>query len=153
MNDQQKEPADTTNEKIIGGQKDSAGDTIFGKIIRREIPATIVYEDDESLAFMDIAPVANGHLLFIPKVQYVWMQNVPDELLSQMFIKTKKLMIAMKSGLACDYVQVSVVGKDVPHFHIHLIPRFYNDELHGWRTGQYTGNEINDYAEKIKKGL
>ncbi len=128
-------------------------DTIFGKIIRREIPATIVFEDEESLAFMDIAPVANGHLLLIPKEQYIWMQDVPDELLSRMFIKAKKLMIAVKEGLACDYVQISVVGKDVPHFHIHLIPRFFNDELHGWRTGSYQDNEMEIVAEKIKSRL
>lgn len=128
-------------------------DTIFSRIIKREIPATIVFEDEEALAFMDIAPVANGHLLLIPKTPYVWMQDAPDELVGSMFIKAKKLMIAMKSSLACDYVQVSVVGKDVPHFHIHLIPRFFNDELHGWRTGSYAENEMQTIAELIKNAI
>ncbi|MEN9582920.1 MAG: hypothetical protein RL641_874 [Candidatus Parcubacteria bacterium] len=129
---------------------DTQNDTIFGKIIRREIPATIVYEDEESIAFMDIMPVAKGHLLYIPKAQYQWMQDVPDELLARMFVKTKKLMLAVKDGTNCDYVQISVVGKDVPHFHIHLIPRFYTDELHGWRTGSYAGDEMQTVADKIK---
>ena len=124
--------------------------TVFTKIINREIPATIVYEDEESIAFMDIQPVAKGHLLLITKEPFPWMQDVPDELLGRMFAKTKKLMIAMKDGLACDYVQISVVGKDIPHFHIHLIPRFFNDELHGWRTGTYETNEMQDVANKIK---
>lgn len=125
-------------------------DTIFSKIIRREIPATIVYEDDESIAFMDIAPVSKGHLLLIPKDHYQWMQEVPDELLGRLFVKTKKLMLAMKAGLSCDYVQISVVGKDVPHFHIHLMPRFYDDNLHGWRTGSYDDGEMETFANKIK---
>lgn len=129
------------------------GDTIFGKIIRREIPAEIVFEDEESLAFMDIQPVSKGHLLLVPKEEYVWMQDVPDGLLSKMFIKAKKLMIAMKSALACDYIQISVVGKDVPHFHIHLIPRFLNDELHGFRTINYVENEMSDTAQKIKNNI
>lgn len=129
---------------------DQQNETIFSKIIRRDIPATIVFEDEETLVFMDIAPVAKGHLLLIPKTPYVWMQDAPNELVGSLFIKAKKLMIAMKAGLACDYVQISVVGKDVPHFHIHLIPRFFKDELHGWRTGSYDENEMQTIADKIK---
>lgn len=128
-------------------------DTIFGKIIRGEIPATKVYEDGDCLAFMDINPVTKGHVLLIPKIQYLWMQDVPDELLSLLFLRAKRLMVAIKESLNCDYVQVSVVGKDVPHFHIHLIPRYLNDELHGWRTGTYEGDEITTFAEKISRVL
>jgi histidine triad (HIT) family protein len=129
-------------------------DTIFAKIIRKEIPATIVYEDDSFLAFMDIAPVAKGHLLLIPKdTHYTWMQDAPDELISSIFILAKKLMLSIKEGLGCDYVQISVVGKDVPHFHIHLIPRYFTDELHGWRTGSYTDGEMEQVALKIKNSL
>ena len=129
-------------------------DTIFGKIIRKEIPATIVYEDEKSLVFLDINPVAEGHLLLIPKEHYVWMQDVPDELLSLLFIQTKKLMQALIAALSCDYVQVSIVGKDVPHFHIHLIPRSMNDGLHGWQTKTYTTpEEMKDIGEKIQKNI
>lgn len=128
-------------------------DTAFGKIIRGEIPATKVYEDEKCLAFMDINPVSKGHLLLIPKGQYEWMQDVPNELISYMFIKTKELMISIKESLGCDFVQVSVVGKDIPHFHIHLIPRMLNDDLVGWPTFSYQENEMSEIAEKIKKGL
>ena len=128
-------------------------DTIFSKIISGEIPATKVYEDDESLAFLDIAPVTKGHTLLIPKEHYVWMQDVPDELLSHLFIKTKKLMIALKKGLECDYVQISVVGKDVPHFHIHLIPRFFDDGLPNFPTLSYGDNEMSEIATRIQKAL
>lgn len=128
--------------------------TVFGKIIRGEIPATKVYEDQKCLAFMDINPVSKGHLLLIPKEHYVWMQDVPDDLLSYLFIKTKDLMKAMKNSLEeCEYVQVSVVGKDIPHFHIHLIPRTLNDDLLGWPTFKYEEGVMINLAEKIKTGL
>ena len=98
-------------------------DTVFTKIINRELPANIVFEDDESIAFLDIHPVTDGHLLLIPKEPYTWMYEVPDELLGKMFIKAKRIMKALIAGLGCDLVQLTVVGKDVPHFHIQLIPR------------------------------
>lgn len=125
-------------------------DNIFLKIIKGDIPCTKIYEDEESLAFLDIHPVSKGHTLLIPKEPYVWMQDVPDELLARMFLKAKKLMNHIKETLPCDYVQISVVGKDVPHFHIHLIPRFFNDTLPSFPTLTYKENEMDMIAEKIK---
>lgn len=128
-------------------------ETIFGKIIRRELPATIVYEDDHCLAFMDINPVTKGHLLLIPKEHFIWMQDVPDELLSYLFIKSKTLMKTLIEALKADYVQVSVVGKDVPHFHIHLIPRLLGQDIHSGRTITYTPEEMGHLAQKIKGAI
>ena len=102
-------------------------DTIFGKIIRKEIPATIVYEDEQFLAFLDINPVAKGHTLLIPKARYTWIYDAPDEVVGEIFVKAKEIINAMRKGLPCDYVQVGVVGNEVPHFHIHLIPRQLNE--------------------------
>jgi histidine triad (HIT) family protein len=129
--------------------------TIFKKIIDKEIPATVVYEDDNFLAFLDIAPVSKGHTLLIPKQEYVWMQDLPDELVGQLFIKAKELMLAIKQGLLCDYVQIGVVGKDVPHAHIHLIPRYFNDILPDERPLQtYEGKEeMENYKQKIQSSL
>jgi histidine triad (HIT) family protein len=128
-------------------------DTIFGKIIRGEIPATKAYEDDVCLAFMDIAPVTKGHILLVPKEYFVWIQDVPDELLSYLFTTTKILIKSMIKGLNCDYVQVSIVGKDVPHFHIHLIPRLLTDTISNTSTATYQEGELSLFAEKIKSGL
>ena len=126
-------------------------DTIFSKIIKREIPADIVYEDDSSLAFLDIHPVAKGHVLLISKNPYPWIQDVPDEELASLFIKAKKLVQTMKEKLPCDFVQLGVVGKDVPHFHIHLIPRFMNDGLGDSPTTEYSGEEERKvFADKIR---
>ncbi len=126
---------------------------LFCKIIKGEIPSAKAYEDEKVLAFMDINPVHKGHLLLIPKAHYEWMQDAPEEIIADAFIKTKKLMSAMMAGLPCDYVQISVVGKDVPHFHIHLIPRFLDDGLVGWATQKYEDGEMQSVAEKIKNSL
>jgi hypothetical protein len=75
---------------------------------------------------------------------------VGNPLGDKMFLKVKKLILSMKKGLGCDYVQVSVVGKEVPHFHIHLIPRHFNDGLKGWDTLSYEDGEIEQLADKIR---
>ncbi|OGI76563.1 hypothetical protein A3C57_03155 [Candidatus Nomurabacteria bacterium RIFCSPHIGHO2_02_FULL_33_12] len=103
---------------------------IFCKIIKGEIPCDKVYEDEKVLAFLDIHPVSTGHTLLVPKEHFVWMQDTPDDVLIYCFLKVKELIIKMKEKLNVDYVQVSVVGKDVPHFHIHLIPRKLEDDIH-----------------------
>ena len=129
-------------------------ETIFQKIVRGEIPSTSIYEDDNFFAFLDINPVSKGHVLLITKEPYRWMVDVPDNLISEIFLKAKRIMQAQKSGLGCDFVQVGVVGKDVPHFHIHLIPRTLDDthnELHA--RYKYEDSEAQTYADKIKSAL
>ena len=131
-------------------------DTVFGKIIRDEIPAAKVYEDGDCLAFLDINPVAKGHVLLIPKAHYVWIQDTPDELLASLFIRAKRLIIAMKKSLGCDFVQVGVVGNEVPHFHIHLIPRHLKEEVSQTNRPHvpYENTaEMHAFAEKIKRSI
>ncbi|HTH93546.1 MAG TPA: HIT family protein [Candidatus Paceibacterota bacterium] len=127
-------------------------DTIFGKIIRKEIPATVVYEDEQFLAFMDINPLAKGHTLLIPKEQYAWMQDAPDEVVSAVFLKAKELILVLKKTLECDYVQLMVVGNEVPHFHIHLIPRMHGEDIHGPHV-KYEEGEMQSIAQKIIAGF
>lgn len=98
---------------------------LFCKIITGVIPSSKIYETDDFLAFLDIHPVSKGHTLLIPKTHYAWMHEVPGEIIERAFSLTKKLMNTMRENLPCDYVQVSVVGKDVAHFHIHLIPLIF----------------------------
>ncbi len=128
-------------------------DTIFGKIIRGEIPANKVYEDDQCLAFLDIHPVTKGHLLLIPKDHFVWMQDVPDKILAHVFSIAKYLIRAQITTLKCDYVQVFVEGKDVPHFHIHLIPSAFNHTSVTWEHVTYDKGESDEVAQKIKSAL
>jgi histidine triad (HIT) family protein len=122
---------------------------IFCKIIKKEIPCEKVYEDETFLAFLDIEPVMDGHLLIIPKEHVVWMQDANDEIISGIFKLAKKLMRALKKSLNCDYVSVAVVGKDVPHFHVHLNPRLLNDNLPVWPTKKYKDGEMSKVAKKI----
>jgi histidine triad (HIT) family protein len=123
---------------------------IFCKIISGQIPAYKVYEDETCLAFLDIQPVSMGHTLLIPKSHYEWIQDTPDDILTHVMLKAKKLINNIKESLPCDYVQVSVVGKDVPHFHVHLIPRTLDDQLKGWDTLNPEKEEFEQVLEKIK---
>ena len=122
---------------------------IFCKIVKKEIPAHMVHEDADFLAFLDIQPHMDGHLLIIPKEHVVWMQDADDETIAGIFKLAKKLMLALKAAFDSDYVQLSVVGKDVPHFHIHLMPRLLNDGFHGWPTKKYKDREAEEVAKKI----
>lgn len=131
-------------------------ETVFQKIIRSEIPSTKVYEDEKFLAFLDIHPVSKGHTLLIPKEQYTWIHETPDALIGEIFVKAKEIINAMREGLSCDYVQLGVVGNEVAHFHIHLIPRHHNEEVRISSRPEtpYTNpEEMTEYAEKIKAHL
>lgn len=128
--------------------------TIFEKIIDREIPADIVYEDDISMAFLDIDPVTKGHTLLISKHPYPWMTDVPDELIGELFIRAKRIMNILKSKLDVDLVQIHVDGKQVPHFHIHMIPRLITDSATNFSHTVYSSNtEKQEYIDKIKSAL
>jgi histidine triad (HIT) family protein len=81
------------------------------------------------------------------------MQEANDETISKIFILTKKIMAAIKKGLACDYVLESVAGNEVPHFHIHLIPRYFNDGLQEFPRIEYSEERQTEIKEKIKGGL
>lgn len=126
---------------------------IFCKIIKKEIPSAKVFEDENFFAFLDIEPVSDGHLLVIPKKHIVWMQEADDETISGIFKLSKKLMLAIKNGLKCDYVQVSVGGADVPHFHVHLIPRYLDDGLPKFPTKKFLQDEALSIIEKISRNI
>jgi histidine triad (HIT) family protein len=128
-------------------------DCIFCKIIKGEIPSTKVYENENFLAFLDIHPVSDGHLMIIPKKHIVWMQDADDETISEIFKLAKKLMVAIKKGTGCDYVQLSIVGKDIPHFHIHLIPRYFGDNLPQFPTKKYKDGGESAVLKKITQHL
>jgi histidine triad (HIT) family protein len=101
---------------------------IFCKIVSKEIPAKIIFEDEVSLAFLDINPKAPGHILLIPKEHYPWFTDTPDELSDALFRNVKRLAKDLKKKYSADYVRVGIIGTDVPHTHIHLIPQKINGE-------------------------
>jgi histidine triad (HIT) family protein len=102
--------------------------TIFEKFIDRELPADIVYEDENTIAILDINPVSKGHLLIIPKKKYTWVQDMPTPEYLDLMTVVKTLLIPLKNTLSADFITIVVEGKEVPHVHVHLIPRMMDDK-------------------------
>ncbi|HVX48443.1 MAG TPA: HIT domain-containing protein [Candidatus Saccharimonadales bacterium] len=97
-------------------------DSIFTKIIKGEIPCHKIYEDEKTLAFLDIHPVQPGHSLVIPKKQIEFVWDLPDEDYLALMAATKKVALRLREVLGTKYVGSRVVGIDVPHAHVQLIP-------------------------------
>lgn len=128
--------------------------SIFTRIINREIPAHIVAEDDQCLAFLDINPLAKGHTLVIPKAEVDYYFDLSDDLLSAITIFSKKVAHAIQKEIPCLRIGVCVVGLEVPHAHVHLIPmnsmadiNFSNPKL------KLSQEELASIASRIGKHL
>ncbi len=135
-------------------------DCIFCKIVNKEIPATVIFEDDDVLAFMDIGPIIKGHALVIPKNHYDPVTETPDEILAKMHITAKKIAAAQMNALGADGVNImqnngASAGQEVEHIHIHVIPRFENDGHHwNWNARKYDNfDEMNELAGKLQYNL
>jgi len=131
---------------------------IFCKIVRGDIPAFKVYEDDHVLAFLDIAPVNPGHVLIIPKLHSANLDDVDDLMLAYLMRAVKQIGQAMKKSLGTAGYNViinngTVAGQLVDHCHIHLIPRRANDGLTAWPQSKYKSDEAKKMAAKIKSGI
>lgn len=96
--------------------------TIFSRIVSGEIPCHKIAEDDRFLAFLDIQPLVEGHVLVIPKVEVDYIFNLEDELLSGLVLFAKRIAPAIEKAIPCKRLGVTVIGLEVPHTHIHLIP-------------------------------
>lgn len=96
--------------------------TIFSKIIAGEIPSYKVAENDRFFAFLDINPVNWGHTLIVPKQETDYIFDIDDEQLAEMMVFAKKVATAMKKAIPCRKIGVTVLGLEVPHAHIHLVP-------------------------------
>ena len=128
--------------------------SIFTKIINGEIPAYKIYEDDKFLAFLDINPVAEGHTLVVPKQEVDYLFDLDDNLLAEMMIFAKKIATAQKKAIECKRVGVLVVGTEVPHAHIHLIPFKQESQMSlSAPKLKFTEEEMKEIQEKIKKQI
>ena len=96
--------------------------SVFSKIVKGEIPSYKIAEDDKFYAFFDINPVAAGHTLVIPKREEDYIFDLTDEELAEMMVFAKKVAAAMKKAFPCRKICVAVLGLEVPHAHIHLVP-------------------------------
>jgi len=114
--------------------------SIFTKIIAREIPAFIVAEDEQHIAFLDIMPVAMGHVLVVPKMEVDYVFNLPDSEISSLFVFAKKVALGIEKVVPCVKVGIAVIGLEVPHTHVHLVP-------------MQTVMDINFTKEKLKPAM
>jgi histidine triad (HIT) family protein len=103
--------------------------TIFSKIISGEIPAYKLAENDKYLAFLDINPLAYGHTLVIPKKEIDYIFDIDDQELSGLIIFAKKVAKALEKAVPCKRIGVAVIGLEVPHAHVHLIPLNSMDDI------------------------
>ncbi len=128
--------------------------SIFTKIVQGEIPANKVAEDEKFLAFLDISPVAKGHTLVIPKKEVDYLFDLEDELYSGLQLFAKKVAVGLKKAVPCEKVGVLVLGLEVPHAHIHLIPmQDETDVLNFSDKIEMTKEEMADLTEKIAKEI
>ncbi len=96
--------------------------SIFTKIIKGEIPSHKIAEDDQFFSFLDIRPVAVGHTLVVPKKEVDYIFDIEDDILKDMTVFSKNVAKAIKKVVPCNRIGVSVIGLEVPHAHVHLIP-------------------------------
>jgi len=96
--------------------------TIFSKIISGEIPCYKIAESDKFLAFLDISPIAEGHVLVVPKQEIDYVFDLDDDILSDMLPFAKKVAMGIKKIISCNRIGIAVIGLEVPHAHMHLIP-------------------------------
>ncbi len=96
--------------------------SIFSKIVAGEIPCHKIAENDEFLAFLDIMPLAEGHTLVIPKIELDYIFDLEDELLARLMVFAKKVALQIEQKIPCKRMGIAVIGLEVPHAHVHLVP-------------------------------
>ncbi|MGN0033969.1 MAG: HIT family protein [Candidatus Limimorpha sp.] len=128
--------------------------SVFSMIVKGEIPSYKIAENDKFYAFFDISPVAPGHTLVIPKKEEDYIFDLPDEDLAEMMVFAKKVAVAMKKAFPCRKIGVAVLGLEVPHAHIHLVPLqgesdmdFKREKLHP------TEEQFLDWQKRIVENL
>ncbi|NLA61795.1 MAG: HIT domain-containing protein [Bacteroidales bacterium] len=124
--------------------------TIFTKIVKGEIPSYKIFENEHFYAFLDISPMTKGHTLVIPKKEVDYLFDIDDAMLSEMIVLSKKIAKAIEKTVECTRVGVMVVGLEMPHAHIHLIPIQNEGDMNlSNKRIQLTKEEFEKIAEDI----
>jgi len=128
--------------------------SIFTKIINREIPSHIIAESDDYFAFLDINPLTVGHTLVIPKQEVDYIYDLEDDVLAGLHVFAKKVAKAIEKTIPCERIGVAVIGLEVPHAHVHLVPMNTMDDVNFSKMKlDPTQNELAETAELIKTQL
>lgn len=123
--------------------------TIFSKIVAGEIPCHRVFETEHCLAFLDINPIARGHVLCIPKQEVDYIFDLDDEALCELQLFAKRVARGLKKVCPCIKVAQAVIGVDVPHVHIHLVPLNKPSDLNFSNHLEISPEELSELARKI----
>lgn len=124
--------------------------SIFTRIINREIPGHIIAETDQYIAFLDITPLVMGHTLIVPKKEVDYIFDLEDNTLAGLMIFAKQVAYAIQAAIPCKRIGVSVIGLEVPHTHVHLVPMHSADDVNFTRTKLHpTQEELKEVATKI----
>ncbi len=126
--------------------------TLFTKIISGEIPCYKIAEDDNYFAFLDINPLREGHTLVVPKIETDYIFDLPDDQLSGMMVFSKRVAEGIRKAIPCARIGIAVLGLEIPHAHIHLVPMDSLEDLN-FRNPKlkFSKEEFIASAEKIRK--
>ncbi len=126
--------------------------SIFSRIVAGEIPCHKIAEDDRFLAFLDIMPLAEGHTLVIPKMEVDRYFDLPDDILRDINVFARDVALQLERAIPCERVGVAIIGLEVPHAHVHLIPLNGVADINFERPKlQVTRDELGATAEKIRR--
>ena len=126
-------------------------DSIFTKIIKGEIPCYKIAEDDRFIAFLDVFPIKKGHTLVVPKAQIDYLFDLDDSLLSDLMLFAKKVAQKMERAIPCERRGVAVIGLEVPHAHIHLVPLYTVGDIDfGQPKIRLSTEEMAEIADSIR---
>ena len=127
--------------------------TIFTRIINREIDSYILHEDDDFIAILDINPIKKGHSLVISKKETDYIFNLDDDLLKKIMLFSKKVANGIKKTVQCNRIGISVIGLEVPHCHVHLIPIDSLQDMNFSNKISISKEEMADLCYRIRKNI
>jgi histidine triad (HIT) family protein len=128
--------------------------SIFTRIINREIPGHIVAENDTFIAFLDVMPLVHGHVLVVPKQEVDYIFDLDDATLSGLTVFAKKVAVAIKKAVPCKRIGIAVIGLEVPHTHVHLVPMNSVGDINFTQPKiKPSQEELAAVADKIRKAL
>lgn len=127
--------------------------SIFTKIINGEIPSYKIAEDKNFIAFLDVNPNAKGHTLCVPKKEINKIFDIEDDLYVGLMQFSKKIAIALEKSVSCKRIGMAVIGLEVPHAHVHLIPLNEMDEIRFQNKVSLSKEEFEELAQKIRSNI
>ena len=128
--------------------------SIFTRIISREIPGHIVAENEKYIAFLDVMPLVHGHVLVVPKQEVDYIFDLDDATLSGLTVFAKKVAVAVKKAVPCKRIGIAVIGLEVPHTHVHLVPMNSVGDINFTQPKlKPSTEELTTIADKIRKSF